>query len=306
MKKRSLSSVLVFSLLLWGCVSQPVRRQGPPTADGTLPEGETAAPAPVPSTPFNNHLSLVLGGAGVASFATVGLLKKLYEEGVEVDLIVATGWPAVFALANGYMKSIHDLEWFATRLGAKDFERMGEVDFRKDIDPSEALPSLVLNAFPLTLLSQTRVPVILSATNTDLGEPDVFGSGEWKEPLLRTVSVPGLYRKFSADKGTGWIDGVSALGVREAQRRGSTTIVAVAMYEDYLAAISIKKDDELIRRVYAAQLRKTTADAFKLAPLSAQIALKKEPTDFAAKRAAILAGYREGAKLIKKLRETAN
>jgi hypothetical protein len=61
-------------------------------------------------------ITLVLGGAGVASFATVGLLKRLKNEGIKIEMIVASGWPAVFALGNGFMKSVHDLEWFAMRL----------------------------------------------------------------------------------------------------------------------------------------------------------------------------------------------
>jgi predicted acylesterase/phospholipase RssA len=305
MKKCSFA--VLFSILLFtGCVSKPVQHGAPgaPTA-AVQPDG---TPAPeTPATPANhNRITLVVGGAGVASFATVGLLKKFYEEGVEVELIVATGWPTLFALANGFLKSIHDLEWFATRLERKDFDKMGSVDFRQDIDPSQGLPPIVLNSFPQTLLNQTRVPVVIAATNTDLGEPDVFGSGEWKEPLLRTASVPGLYRKFSAERGTGWIDAVSALDVREAVRRGATTIVAVSMYEDYLNSVGSKKDDELIRRVYAAQMRKSVSEALKQAgAFSGKIVLGKEPTDYAAKRAAIAAGYREGARLIKKLREPA-
>ncbi len=293
-------------MLVPACATKAVRPDGTPipVAAPGQPEGTPAPGVPAPSG--TQHVTLVLGGAGVASFATVGLLKKFYEEGVEVDLIVSTGWPTLFALANGFLKSIHDLEWFATRLERKDFDKMGSVDFHKDIDPSEGLPPIVLNSFPQTLLNQTRVPVVIAATNTDLGEPDVFGSGEWKEPLLKTVSVPGLYRKFSAERGTAWIDGVVALDVREAVRRGATSIIAVSMYEDYANSITQKKDEELIRRVYAAQLRKTTNEAMKQATLSGRIELKREPTDFAAKRAAIAAGYREGARLIKKLREPAS
>jgi predicted acylesterase/phospholipase RssA len=305
MKKRSRPFLFAVLWLLSACATQAVRPDGTPVpVVAEQPQGAPAPGAPIPSG--TQHVTLVLGGAGVASFATVGLLKKFYEEGVEIDLIVSTGWPTLFALANGFLKSIHDLEWFATRLDRKDFDKMGSVDFHKDIDPSEGLSTIVLNSFPQTLLNQTRVPVVIAATNTDLGEPDVFGSGEWKEPLLRTVSVPGLYRKFSAERGTGWIDSVIALDVREAVRRGATNIVAVSMYEDYANSITQKKDEELIRRVYAAQLRKTTTEAMKQANLSARIELKKEPTDYAAKRAAIAAGYREGARLIKKMREPAS
>ena len=73
-------------------------------------------------------ITLVLGGAGVASFATVGLLKRFYEEGIEVESIITTGWPTLFALANGFLKSVHDLEWFAMRLQEKDFYKASIFD----------------------------------------------------------------------------------------------------------------------------------------------------------------------------------
>ncbi len=252
------------------------------------------------------RVSLVVGGAGVASFATVGLIKKFYEEGIEIEMIVASGWPTLFALGNGFLKSIHDLEWFASRLDKKDFNRMGSIDFRQELDPSTILPSIILQSFPQTLLNQSKVPVVIAAINTDLGEPDVFGSGEWKEPLLRTIAVPGIYRKFDPERGTGWIEGISALDVREAFRRGSQAVVAVSMYDDYLNHVTSKRDDELIRRVFAGQLRKSIADAFRLTPFTAQIELKRDPTDYSAKRAAHAAGYREASKLIQKLRGPAS
>lgn len=301
MKNANRLAILVFILALAQCTSKPeLRPDGTPErAEGT-PEG--ARPAK------NNRISLVLGGAGVASYATVGMLKKFNEEGIEIEFIVATGWPTVFALANGFLKSVHDLEWFATRLDKEGFEKMGAVDFRKEIDPSEALPKIILDSFSQTLLSQGRVPVVIAATNTDLGEPDVFGSGEWKEPLLRTISVPGIYRKFPAERGTGWIQGLQGLDVREAVRRGAGVVVAVSMYDDFVQGLSkkpTKGDDELLRRVYAAQIRKSTQEAIKQSSISATIALQKDAADFSAKRTAILAGYREAARIVKKLREPA-
>lgn len=301
MKNARRLAVLLFVFALAQCTSQPeLRPDGTPVGAEPTPEG--------PRLGKNNRISLVLGGAGVASYATVGMLKKFNEEGIEIEFIVATGWPTVFALANSFLKSVHDLEWFATRLDKDGFEKMGSVDFRKEIDPRDALPKIIVDSFSQTLLNQGRVPVVIAATNTDLGEPDVFGSGEWKEPLLRTVSVPGIYRKFPTERGTGWIQGIQSMDVREAVRRGAGVVVAVSMYDDFVQGLSKKPargDDELLRRVYAAQIRKSTQEAIRQAAISATISLQKDTTDFSAKRSAILAGYREAARIVKKLREPA-
>ncbi len=302
MKKLKLIGNLSLALLLTlgSCATKPTiegeplstPQQDTPTASGFGGAGKRVA--------------LVLGGAGVASFATVGLLKRLFEEGIQIDLVVTTGWPTVFSLADGFSKSVHDLEWFATRMAEKDFRKMGAVDFRKDLDPTELLPQLISKSFPQALLSQSRLPVVIAATNTDLGEPDIFGSGEWKEPLLRTVSVPGMYRKFPVE--SAWINQITGFDVREALRRGATRVVVVSMYEDFNQWLvgTGSQEDELVRRLYAAQIRKSSQEAEKLAYLFSPIVLKRGPMDFSAKRMAILAGYREGGRIIKKLRETAN
>jgi hypothetical protein len=80
------------------------------------------------------------------------------------------------------------------------------------------------------------------------------------------------------------------------------------MYEDFVQWVATKpsKDDELVRRLYASRLKKSNQEASKLAHFSSSVVLKKSPLDFSAKRAAILAGYREGTRVIKALREIAN
>lgn len=310
MKKTSFLALLLIFTVVFGCASRGGTKAEPRVGSES---GETASALPEGARPnrysHSNHLSLVLGGAGIASFATVGLLKKLQEEGFEIDLMVATGWPALFALAAGYLKSVHDLEWFATRLGEKDIQKVSSLDFRQELDPSEALKGIILSSFGQNLLNQSRVPVVIAATNSDSSEPDVFSSGDWKEPLLRTLSVPGLYRKFPSDKGSSWLDSLLGLDAREAARRGASNIVVVSMYEDFLAwsVDKSRKPDELAgRKAYEAQIQKTLSEAKRFSVLSGSIALKRAPLDFSAKRAAILAGYREGARIAKQLRDSAN
>lgn len=101
---------------------------------------------------------------------------------------------------------------------------------------------------------------------------------------------------------------MQGLEVREALRRGATKVIAVSMYDDFTRWLPTtgKKEEELARRLYANQIKKSNQESVKLAHLYTSIVLKKDPTDFSAKRSAILAGYREGGRIIKNLRETAN
>ena len=197
---RHRTTTLFFALLfLSACASKraiPGRVEAhpeiPPSAVEAPKTTEVTQGPPVSERP---HITLVLGGAGVASFATVGLLKRFFEEGVVVDYIVTTGWPTLFALGYGFLKSVHDLEWFAMRLNEKDFFKVGIFE-RSDPNSQDKLSALIENTFKQRDLSESSIPIIISAANTEFGEPVLYEKGDWKEPFFKTMSVPGLYRPY--------------------------------------------------------------------------------------------------------------
>lgn len=240
-------------------------------------------------------ITLVLGGAGVASFATVGLLKRLKAEGVKVDLIVATGWPALFALGYGFFKSVHDLEWFAMRLQSEDFERASKGNLSK----------LVESFLKKKDLRESQMPILLVVGNTENEKQGVFDSGEWAEPLLKTLSMPGLYRSFPGqDASFPKVFDLQSLGVSEAKKRGAYPIFAVSMYSDYLNFSKEKKENlkkPTIQNVFVGSLRKNLRDELAQADGIFQVELKAGPLDFSQKRAAILAGSTQAVQILKKL-----
>src|SRR5687768_9980890 len=171
-KTSPLNLVFAFVLALAiGCTSTPTRTSGPsgpggPTIEPTPPTQDTGT-----SVINERRIGLVLGGAGVASFATVGILKRLQQEGINVDFIVSTGWPALFSLGYGFLKSVHDLEWFAMRLNEKDFYAAGLFEVTREYASHDKLSTLIENAFPQKDLSDSKLPVLISATNIEPGEP---------------------------------------------------------------------------------------------------------------------------------------
>jgi predicted acylesterase/phospholipase RssA len=252
------------------------------------------------------RVGLALGGAGVASFAVVGLLKRFQEEGIQIDYIVATGWPALFAVGYGFLRSVHDLEWFATRLQEKDFYAPGSLfEVSKDYASHERLSKLIENSFPQHDLAETRVPVLISTANSEPGESELYEKGDWKGPLLKTMSVPGIYRPYpenaDANQGTSSLHGVD---VESAAKRGARFIVAVTMYDDYFNSLKSQKgtSDAVFRRAYLSQIKSSIAKEEKLAHISGKITLGKSPGDFTAKRLAIQAGYKEAARIARELR----
>lgn len=323
MKRVLLISVLVLTNFI-ACTrhrvkpNEPVHEVAPPPylseqnstkkEEPLIPPGISAIPVEPPKPPSGDavHVGLVLGGAGVASFATVGILKRFHEEGIVVDYIVTTGWPTLFSLAYSYMKSVHDMEWFAMRLNEKDFYKAGIFSPETGYASHEKLSSLVETAFQQRGLEDGKVPVVVSATNTEPGDPEISDKGDWRIPLLKTMSVPGIYRPYPSGNTTEWITSLQGIDVEEGMKRGAKTVVAVEMYDDYFHFLKTgKKDssDQVFRKLYLNQLRKTIAKELSLATLTGRIALGGSPTDFSQKRAAVFAGYKEGARLARQIRK---
>jgi len=302
------SVVGIFSVLLFvsACASKPAvpapesRPQYPPTVETPIPPDGTD-PGPTPSE--RPRVALALGGAGVASFATVGILKRLFEEGIGVDYIVTTGWPTLFALGYGFLKSVHDLEWFAMRLHEKDFFKSGMFD-RSDPNSQEKLSALIENTFKQHDLSEATTPVFISAANTG-GDSVLYEKGDWKEPFFKTMSVPGIFRPYPKDGPTEWISSLQGIDVSQAVSKGAPVVVAVQMYDDYFDSVRKggEANDRAFRQLYLNQLKKSLREETKRATIVVDIQLKREPSDFTARRNAILAGYREGAKIARALRK---
>ena len=250
-------------------------------------------------------ITLVLGGAGVSSFATVGILKRFHEEGIEIESIITTGWPTLFVLASGFLKSIHDVEWFAMRLEEKDFYKVGIFDPSKGYADHKQLSTLVESNFKQKEINESKYPIVISSANTEGDENTIYDRGDWREPLLKTMSVPGIFRPYPQGAAPSWIPSLQGIDVQEAKNRGGKLIVAVEMYGDYFDFLkSGKKDtsDGVFRQLYLSSLKKSIGNQLKEATLVGHIALRTSPTQFSQKRLAIFSGYKEAAQWVKAIR----
>lgn len=234
-------------------------------------------------------ITLVVGGAGVASFATVGLLKRLQKERIPVDGIIASGWPALFALGFGYLKSVHDLEWFSMRLKSVDFKKSG---IKSPKDNSE-VSSLIENFFKNKNLEDSKIPLLIVAANSEEEKLGVYDSGSWKTALLKTVSFPGLYREIGNGASMPSSYQLEVLGAEEARRRQASMVVAVEMYSDAL--------DFIPQDAFSGSVKKSLKDEFSKADLHYSVKLNRNPLDFSQKRSAILRGQKVAQEIIKEM-----
>ncbi len=307
-----LSVLLILALNLSGC--SLFRRSSTSVNEPVELSTQVESPeSAVPVTPLEaakpnrekKKITLVLGGAGIASFATVGLLKRLNEEGIEIETLITTGWPSLFALASGFLRSVHDVEWFAMRLQEKDFYKASKFDPNKGDPASEKLSPLIETHFKQKEIEESKFSLIISSANTEGETGDKYDRGDWRTPLLKTMSIPGLFKPYPKNTDLDWIQSLQGIDVEEAKKRGGTLIVAVEMYGDYydfLKAGNKDSSDGVFRQLYLTSLKKNVARELKEAQIVSHIQLQSSPTNFSQKRLAIFSGYKEGARLAKAIR----
>lgn len=321
--KSSYFKVLVLSgmLLLSACASKRTRPGVPPLIE-PRPSDQVSRPVPtdpihlppppdstsaIPDENAESHSSgvvIVAGGAGVASFGLIGILKRFKEERIKVDGIVATGWPTIVALGNGYLKSIHDVEWLASRLTESDLQGAGSfVDDKKLLDTGR-FPKIFERDFGSREINESRTPLVIAAVNTDVGKPDSYDRGGWRYPFGKTMSIPGIYRDAPDDLSDSEMKDLQAIDIREASRR-SKVILVLNFYEDFFSAVEQSKRKlaaTAFMKSYVKHLKKDFSEQAKEASLVGKVTLNKDFDNLANLRLAIVTGYQEGKRLAKELR----
>lgn len=303
--KRNLQLFSLALLFLSSCATPPTKET---PEFGPQPEtpATSAESLPKPFLLGNKKVVLVFGGAGVASFATVGILKEFVRQEIPIERIVTTGWPTLFALGFANFKSVHDLEWFASKLDKSDFFGNKLFNFNKGFSSHESLEALMEKSFSAgRRFSDLRIPLTIVTTDISEGKTKLFASGEWKAPALGAFSVPGLFRPFSDGASHQWISSPFGVDVDPVANREDKIIVAVEMYTDYLG--SLEKNgpqdrESLFQKLYVENQRAQLREQLDKAHIQGSIALYRSPTQFNSVRQAILKGELDAKKWIAQLK----
>ncbi len=244
--------------------------------------------------PGKTKTALVLGGVGVASFASLGVLKRLEEFGIEPDFIVTTGWPTFFALGYAARMSFNDLEWLTlVRLSPDDWNSMAGFSPPHDEAPYDLFPDALRVAFSPLPWDRLRTSVVVVHVPLDRDASDFTTSGSWNTNLARALVTPGL-SKASVTR-THW-DHLQPIPVQEALRLGARRILLVSMYDDCVG--------ELARRQpalapYAYSVQQHSREELRKSPYAVSIRVPGGCLGWASRRKAIHEGYRAAARIIR-------
>lgn len=167
-----------------------------------------------PENTGKKKIALVIGWGSVKCAASLGLMRVLRREGIEIDLVVASGGGSIFGslLALGYdVESIIEMNnklWtneiakqpnrFAIFqiLFPKIFKVKNYFHLRDDSMINERLN----NAFGDNTFSDTKIPLFIAATDYSSGAQVTLSEGSIFEAVRASIALPFIFPPFKKDE----------------------------------------------------------------------------------------------------------
>lgn len=236
-------------------------------------------------------VALVLGEGIARSYAHVGVIKALEEEGIPIHLIVGSGMGGLMGALYANKKSANDLEWHAM-----NFKKEMYLDFNIERFLSQRLVHSTLESLPVRLL--------LAATDLKTGSPYLFDKGPISTAVQATLVIPGVFAPVAYDNKLLVSGEISqGLPVDIAKQRGADLIIAVDLTQG-IDSYTFKRDRDITIQSY----KITSASLTKKQLESAHVVIRPEVSkidflDFSRKREAMLAGYDAAKKAIPELKD---
>lgn len=190
----------------------------------------------------NKKIALVIGWGGVKCAAAMGLLRALNREGIEIDLVVGSGAGSIFAsfLALGY--SVEESEKLISRLWSKEitgitnhlailqilFPRLFKMRESYHILDDRLINNGLFDAFGEAQLKDTKIPLLVTATDYRKGEQVILSEGLISEAVRASIALPMIFEPVK--KGNkllvdGFLTGPLPVGV--AIKEGADIILAM-------------------------------------------------------------------------------
>lgn len=149
-------------------------------------------------------VGLVLSGGGARGYAHLGVLKALNELGIFPDIISGTSAGAIAGAmyADGYtpMQIL------------KILGKNSRLDFLKLTVPRDGLlkmsgmTKLLGDSLRAKTFEELKIPLVVTATNLNLGKIEYFSSGELLTPVIASASIPVIFTPVEMN-GCKYVDG---------------------------------------------------------------------------------------------------
>jgi predicted acylesterase/phospholipase RssA len=142
----------------------------------------------------DKFFSLALGGGAARGIAHTGVIRKLEELGLQAWAVSGTSMGSIVATfyALGYDSvSIEKI--------AKEINLIKLIDFnmKKGIIEGKKILAFIEKYIGNPQFSETKIPLIIVATDIDTGEKVVFKEGSILEAIRASISIPGLFSPYN-------------------------------------------------------------------------------------------------------------
>jgi len=182
---------------------------------------------------MNEKIALVLCGGGSKGAIEVGLYRSLTEQGIQIDFIVGSSIGAVNGafIASGISPAKLADMWRNLKirnLYGFNWDNLWKF-FRSDSLYSHRPFRRFLEQYlPLQTFEELKVPLIVTCTNLQTGEPVYIRHGNLLDTLMASVAMPGLFPPQSY-QGIQLVDGSVSEDVplELAISEGATTVLAM-------------------------------------------------------------------------------
>ncbi|WP_417451966.1 patatin-like phospholipase family protein [Kordiimonas sp.] len=201
-----------------------------PAAPGQVDTDKASQPGPLP--PRRPKIGLALGAGVARGWSHIGVIKRLQEEGIPIDVVAGTSIGAVVggAFASG---SLDVVEEWACSLGEYNFFRLLDLRFGGGLFGSDKLNSLMEEKFGNVLFSDMKIPFTAVACELKSGHEVWLDTGEMSSALRASFAIPGIFEPQKRD-GRWLVDGalVNPVPVSVCRAAGCDIVIAINLSED--------------------------------------------------------------------------
>ena len=144
-------------------------------------------------------LALVLGGGAAKGYAHIGVIKALEKHGLKPDLIVGTSMGALVGGMYAIGKDIPYMEKLVSKFnGIGNFSIISTL-FKGNVLNINKVKKIFDQEFGDIKQEETPIKFVCVATNMQTGEPKNFESGNLKDNIMASISIPGIFPSIKID-----------------------------------------------------------------------------------------------------------
>lgn len=151
----------------------------------------------------SSNFALVLGGGAARGMAHIGVIRRLEELEKTPSIITGTSIGAVIGAfyACGYTSS--EMEKIATEV---NILTLIDFDLTHGIVKGKKIIQFFEKYFGETTFAETKIKLIIIATDIDTGEKIVCTEGKIIDAIRASISIPGVFAPYKHD-GRKLVDG---------------------------------------------------------------------------------------------------